>query len=98
MGQVIWSDPSIEDLEDIFNFYKIKSLTAARNMVEGIEETGNKLIPKILHQREPNLNPEHRRVIYKHYKIIYEVVGINIEILRIFDARKNPNNLTIDDD
>ncbi len=97
MGQVIWSDPSIEDLEDIFNFYKVKSLTVAINMIEGIEESGNKLHPNFLHQREPELEPEHRRVVYRYYKIIYEVVGDNIEILRVFDGRKDPNNLTIDE-
>ncbi len=95
MGQVKWSQPSIEDLKDIFDFYKEKSVTAAIHMVEGIEIAGNTLTPEFLYQREPNLNIQHRRILYKHYKIIYEVEENTIEILRVFDSRKDPNALTI---
>lgn len=97
MGTIIWSSDAIEDLQDIFNFYffTIRNEAVARDMIEGIQQTADQLTCTIIHQQEPNLNPEHRRIIYKHFKIIYEIVYEDIHILRIFDSRQDPLKLKL---
>lgn len=98
MGKIIWSAYAIEDLQDVFNFYfyTIENEATARKMIDGIQATTDKLINTIIvHQQELDLNPEHRRIIYKHYKIIYEIEHKDIHILRIFDTRQDPRKLKV---
>lgn len=97
MGKIIWSVNAVEDLRDVFDFYfnTIRNEATARKMINGIQATADKLTSNIIHQQEPGLNPEHRRIIYKHYKIIYEIEREDIYILRIFDARQDPRKLKV---
>ena len=93
MAQIIWSNRAKVNLKRIWNFYAEKSINSADNMISGIINTAEQLQVNILYQREENLISEHRRVIFKHFKIIYKVVVEKILILQIFDSRQNPNKL-----
>ena len=93
MAKIIWSNRAKVNLRRIWNFYAEKSINSADNMISGIINTAEQLQVNILYQREDTLLTEHRRVIFKHFKIIYKVYNDNILILQIFDSRQNPNKL-----
>lgn len=95
MAKIIWSDPAIEDLKTIYDFYESKSLVAATKIVEELIQQGEDLKVNIIHQREPYLLQKHRRKVYKNYKIIYSINSENLQILRVFDARQDPKKLGV---
>ena len=93
MAQIIWSGRAKANLRKIYNFYAGKNLNSADKIISGIVFTAEQLQINILYQREENLLAEHRRVIFKHFKIIYKISDKNILILQIFDSRQNPEKL-----
>ena len=93
MAEIIWSNRAKYNLKMIWDFYVEKNISSADNMISGIIDTAEQLQTNILYQKEENLNSDHRRVIFKHFKIIYKVSGRNIHILQIFDSRQDPGKL-----
>ena len=97
MEKIIWSEPAIGDLKTIYDFYKFKSQKAANDIVDQIISKAESLQVKFVHQQEPFLHPNHRRLVFLYFKIIYEIEGNRIHNLRIFDARQNPEKLALQD-
>ena len=93
MERVIWSKRTARNLNKIWRFYAKKTISGADSIVKGIKNTGDALVPNVLHQTEENLRADQYRVIYKHFKIVYKVKNNQILILQIFDARQEPNKL-----
>jgi len=42
--------------------------------------------------QQDEIEPEFRRIIVRHYKLIYTIEEDTIWILRIFDTRKDPKS------
>ncbi|GEC71036.1 Plasmid stabilization system protein ParE [Flavobacterium flevense] len=93
MGQlkVIWTHKSKEQLKAIFNYYKIASPQAAKNIKDTFLNTASELVFSKQYQQD-EIEPEFRRIIISHYKLIYTIEENTIWILRIFDTRKNPQS------
>ena len=95
MGQVVWSKRSTVNLKKIWTFYvkKLKTVSGANSVVNGIKKTGDALTVDVVHQTEENLKSNQYRAVYKHFKIIYKVKDNRVLILQIFDSRQNPKKL-----
>lgn len=89
---IIWSEEAANDLENIYNYYLVLSPQGAVNIVNDILEGVDSItLPGMYRQDE--FNSKYRRVIARHYKILYRLEGNAIFIARIFDARQDPSKL-----
>jgi len=94
--EIIWTEPAVKDLQDIYNYLSERSVIAANRIVTllidapvSIAKSG---FTKALVSDE--YNPKYRRIIVGNYKILFTVRKISIVIHRIFDTRQNPAKLT----
>lgn len=86
----IWTNTARAQLKAIYENYKVKSLQAAKTLKDEILQTTKELYFAGQYQKD-EIEPEFRRIIVRHYKILYiEENGI-VFIARIFDTRQNPN-------
>ena len=89
--KVIWTNKSKEQLKAIFNYYKVLTPQGAKSVKDDILKAGRELVFVKQYQQD-EIEPEFRRIIVRHYKLIYSIEEDTIWILRIFDTRKNPEN------
>lgn len=89
--KVIWTNKSKEQLKAIYSYYKTISPQGAKNVKDDILKTARELV-FIKQYQQDEIEPEFRRIIVRHYKLIYIIEENTIWILRIFDTRKNPQN------
>lgn len=85
-----WSKRASKSLESIFNYYFQLSEQSAERIRKDILKTVSTL--RFVEQYQVDeLNPEYRRMIVRHYKIVYKVKKQSILILNIFDTRQDPS-------
>lgn len=95
--RIIWSPSSKNDLENITDYLfenwsaktAIQFISLVDHLVDLISEN-----PKQFPQINPKLKVR-KCVITKHNSIFYRVSAKQIDILRIFDTRQNPEKLKI---
>ena len=93
--KIFWTDLAIDQLEQIFDFYKYKaSIDVARKIIMQIIDR-TILLEKnpLLGTREPLLTDrkkEYRYLVEGNYKIIYWIEDNYIKINSVFDCRQNP--------
>jgi toxin ParE1/3/4 len=99
--EVVWSEFSEKQIDDIFNYYEqtSKSYQVALKIVTKVLLAPDKLIynPKI-GQREFLLEErevEYHYIVESNYKIIYSIDEENhyIKIADVFDTRQNPEKI-----
>jgi len=96
--KVLWSDTSLIQLQEIFDYHKLKaSVSVARKIVKGLVEKSILLEANpLIGIKEPLLADrsfEYRFFIENNYKIIYRFNDNIVRIVSIFDCRKNPQKL-----
>jgi plasmid stabilization system protein ParE len=87
---IIWTPKAVDALDTIHGFYASKSVNAADRMSNGIIETASSLVFPEQYQLDET-DPQGRRMIYRYYKIFYEVHHGAVFILNIIDTRMNPS-------
>ncbi len=96
MEKIIWTDKAKTSLHHIWKFY-----------AEVNPELGDKIVNEILqgvagmifleqYQLEEALSENYRRIIVRHFKIIYRPIENGILVLQVFDTRQNPDKLKIE--
>lgn len=96
--EIVWTDFAIENLKNIFEYYKEKSnKKVAYKILNQIYNTSNYL------KKFPNsgqieislerLNQNYRFIVSGKYKIIYKVSDLKIIILDVFDSRQHPSKM-----
>lgn len=93
--KIFWSDSSKQDLKNIYNFIKKKSLNAAKNVIAGIKKAPNQI--KFPQQTQiEEYYPKCRRIIVGNYKLLYQVneAKNTLTVIRIFDTRQDPKKLS----
>ena len=89
---VVWTFEAENDLDDIYEFYlQVSDKIALKIISEIILETD-----KIVFLEEfqvDEINSKYRRIIVRHFKILYRVVTNEIVIFGVFDSRQNPEKL-----
>lgn len=92
--QIVWDKLAINDLKDIFEFnsqafsidFAIKARTEIIELVSGIRFAKQ-------WQYDDILSKPYRRMLIRHYRIVYLENKNTIQILRVFDSRQNPKEL-----
>jgi plasmid stabilization system protein ParE len=96
--KVFWTKTALNNLEDIFEYYKYKaSVRVARKLVKGLVKSTLKLqeSPKIGRKEELLIDRkfEYRFLVVGNYKIIYWIEDNYIKIATVFDCRQNPQKI-----
>lgn len=94
MEEIIWLKDASNDLVEIYNYISRDSIHYANKTVDNIIEKIDNLVyfPYIGRKTKIYSDGEFRELIYKSYKIIYEIDGSIIYIHRIWhSARLNKN-------
>jgi plasmid stabilization system protein ParE len=86
------------NLAKIFGYLaKYASIEIAKNVKYGVLEQISTLLKHAkLGQLEEDLcelGKNHRRLVYKHYKIVYRIEKDTIYITDIFDSRQDPEKI-----
>ena len=91
---ILWSADAAQNLERIFNYYFDLSEQSAERIRKDILEKVRTL--RFVKQYQiDEINPEYRRIIVRHYKVVYKVEKQTIMILNIFDTRQDPSKSKI---
>jgi toxin ParE1/3/4 len=96
--RIVLTDYAKINLAKIYGYIaKYASIEIAKNVKNGVLEQISTLlkhtklgqIEEDLHELDKN----HRRLVYKHYKIVYRIEGDIIYITDIFDSRQDPEKI-----
>lgn len=92
---VYWTDFALNQLEQIFDFYKYKAgvEVSKRLVTQIIDRTLLLENSPFIGTKEPFLErraKEYRYLVEGNYKIIYSVEGSDIWVSSVFDCRQNP--------
>lgn len=86
----VWTNIAKAQLKAIYENYKIKSIQGAKALKDEMLKATKELHFAEQYQQD-EIEPEFRRIIVRHYKLLYiEENGI-VFIARIFDTRQDPN-------
>lgn len=88
--KIIWTNTAKDQLKTIFYYYSEKSTQSASNVKKEILKTTKEIYFAEQYQKD-EIEPEFRRIIVRHYKILYKEYQGIIFIARIFDTRQDPN-------
>ena len=92
--KIYWTRGAKIDLENIYNYYKDKSESFARQIRgELLNAPKSVVFPKQYQVDE--IDNRFRRIIIRHYKVLYGQSDGFLYIHRIFDARQNPKKLKL---
>ena len=95
--KVIWSENSLNDLENIHNLLSQNSDQAAKKTIASLLNRVGQLeaFPKSgpIEQSLSHKKKKHRYLVEGNNKIVYRLEKQNIFIVRVFDARQNPEKL-----
>lgn len=97
--EVRWAAVARRDLTRIIEFIRDQGRPmAAAGVLDRIEEAVSKLamlprIGRVPPEMEQLRLSEHREIIVKPYRILYRLIGEEIVILGVFDARRNLEDL-----
>lgn len=97
MKPVIWSDYSIESIQNIYNYISFHSPQNADMVIETIFDLGDKLnLFPYKNPKEPLFNDDLIRFFPKwNFKIVYRIEENRIYILDVFSTHQNPQKLKI---
>lgn len=93
MEEIIWTDRARLSLNYIWNFYAEIDPAIANRICGEILKAVEGIIFTEQYQLEETLQGNYRRIIVRHFKIIYRPIEKGILILQIFDTRQNPKKL-----
>lgn len=92
--KILWDNEAKADLKLIFEYLKLKSPQAAKNVVQEIVNQSKNIHFTEQYQVDEFLGEPYRRMVVRNYKLIYKIQSESeIRILQIFDTRQNPIKL-----
>ena len=91
MLNTVWTNTAKRDLKQIYNYINNvkKSPQGALNVVNDIIEASETITYFEQYQMD-EINNTFRRIIIRHYKIVYDKEGDDIVILRVFKYISKP--------
>ena len=90
----VWTDRAKAQLKQIHDYLKYKKKTpqGAANVKRDLIRA-SKGVTFVEQYQKDDINPNYRRIVVRHYKLIYKEDKGRIIILRVFDTLQNPNKL-----
>lgn len=96
--KVIWSNRAKAQLKSIHDYikYKKKSPQGATNVKRDILQASKDIVYADQYQQD-EIEPDYRRIVVRHYKLLYKEKDGNILILRLFDTYQSTERQLKDD-
>jgi plasmid stabilization system protein ParE len=96
--KVLWSDTSLTQLQDIFDYYNLRAndTVATKIIKELVERSFILETNPLIGVKEPllvNRKFEYRFIVMNNYKIIYGFNNNIARIVSVFDCRQNPQKM-----
>ena len=95
MEEIIWTNRAKKSLNYVWTFYAERDEKIASKIISEIVEAVEGLKFREQYQIEDSLHGEYRRIIVRHFKIIYRPLQDKVLILQIFDTRQDPGKLKV---
>jgi plasmid stabilization system protein ParE len=86
----VWTNTAKAQLKAIYENYKVKSSQNAKSIKNEILQATKELYFAQQYQQD-EIEPEYRRIIVRHYKLLYIVENEIVFIVSIFDTRQDPH-------
>ena len=88
----IWTKQATIQLRDIFDYYKyVKKTPQGAQAVKSDIISATKTIRFPEQYQHDEIQPQYRRVIVRHFKILYKLQDDSVYILRIFSTHQHPD-------
>lgn len=99
MARVVWSEPALDDLDEIAEYIALDNLQAAKSLVQKVFETVDRLkgFPES-GRRPPELSrSRYREVVSGPCRVFYRVDGGSVLILHVMRTERKLRNLLFRD-
>ena len=85
MAEIIWTEPALENLNDIAEYIAINNISAAEKLVDNVFSTVNRLelFPKSGPVPEEIADFDYREVIINPCRVLYKIEGNFVYILHV---------------
>jgi plasmid stabilization system protein ParE len=90
--KIIWSNQAKLALKDIYDYYHEKSPQAAKNVTSDLLKAPKTIFFAKQYQLD-DINPKYRRIVVRHYKILYKEDQGVIQVVDIISSRQSPEIL-----
>ncbi len=90
--KIAWTDTAKTALKSVFDFHAVNSEKSAHNIVDKIVKTADAIVFSKQYQLD-DINPNYRRMISGHYKILYKEKNSIISIMNVVSTKANPDTL-----
>lgn len=95
---VIWTNEALQETKEIYNYYKYRaSIKVAESIKRKILSSTKNLN---IHARKGQIEgllkhkiDEFRYLLAGNYKVIYKIVEKEVYIMKVFDCRRNPDEI-----
>lgn len=92
VNKVLWTKNTIDSLEKIYNFHRHKSEISALRIIDEILETADSISIAKQYQVD-DINPNYRRMIVGHHKVLYKEENNTVWIAHVVDSRQSPKGI-----
>jgi len=90
--KIVWTKQAKEALKSIYDYYKSKSVKGARNVKSDLLNSPKTIFFSKQYQVD-DTNPKYRRIVVRHYKVLYKEENGVIQIVDIVSTRQSPDVL-----
>ena len=99
MAQVIWTEPALQDLNEIAEYIALDKITAAKKFVRKVFSSTDRLeqFPTI-GRNPPELdNSRYLEIIVNPCRIFYRIEKVKVYILYVMRSERKLRNFILDD-
>lgn len=95
MYKIKWSNEAKSDVKNIYDFVKLKSVEAAKNLVTDTRNAPKSVVFENQYSADEYAS-QCRKIVVKNFKILYvaDVQNKIINVIAVFDTRENPDKLS----
>lgn len=90
--KIIWTDQAKEALKSIYDYYKYRSPQGAKNVKSDLLKSPRTILFAKQYQVD-EINPKYRRIVVRHFKVLYKEENGVIQVVDIVSTRQSPEVL-----
>lgn len=90
--RIIWTEQAKLALKAIYDYYKDRSLQGAKNVKSDLLKSPKTILFAKQYQVD-EINPKYRRIVVRHFKVLYKEEKGVIQVVDIVSTRQSPEVL-----
>lgn len=93
--KIIWTFQAKQDLKNIYEYWKRKSVQGAKNVRSDILKSPKTIYYAKQYQVD-DINPRYRRIVVRtYYKVLYREIRSTIYVMGVISTRQSPDVLKV---